>query len=83
MKFETSVILKTVAALLWAFMAGLVASSFYIGDRNLLVTLVALLLIAGVLVVGRHLCRMRRWWSIGALCISFVLGFVCSVFGIC
>lgn len=82
MKFETSVILKTVAALLWAFMAGLVASSFYIGDRNLLVTLVALLLIAGVLVVGR-LCRMRRWWSIGALCISFVLGFVCSVFGIC
>ena len=61
MKFETSVILKTVAAL----------------------TLVALLLIAGVLVVGRRLCRMRHWWSIGALCISFVLGFVCSVFGIC
>jgi len=83
MKNETTVILKTVAALLWAFVAGIAASSFYIGDRNLLVTLVALLLIAGTVVAGRRLWRIRHWWSLGALCISFVLGFVCSVFGIC
>ena len=83
MKAQTTVILKLVAALLWAFVAGIAASSFYIGDRNLLVTVVAILLVVGTVVAGCRLWRIHRRWSVLGLCVCFTLGFFCSVNGIC
>lgn len=83
MKAQTIVILKLVAALLWSFVAGIAASSFYIGDRNLLVTVVAVLLVVGTVVAGCRLWRIHRRWSVLSLCVCFVLGFFCSVNGIC
>jgi MFS family permease len=83
MKPQITVILKLAAAFLWSFVAGIAASSFYIGDRNLLVTLVAILLIIGSVVAGWWLWKVKRRWSVVALCACFALGFLCSVFGIC
>lgn len=83
MKPQIVSIIKLVAALLWVFVAGIAASSFYIGDRNLLVTVVALFLIAVAVVLAWRLWKARRRWSVVALCVGFVLGFICSVYGIC
>lgn len=83
MKAQTTVILKLVTALLWSFVAGIAASSFYIGDRNLLVTVVAVLLVVGTAVAGYRLWRLHRRWSVLGLCVCFALGFFCSVNGIC
>lgn len=83
MKAQTTVILKLVAALLWSFVAGIAASSFYIGDRNLLVTVVAILLVVGTVVAGCRLWRLHRRWSVLGLCVCFALGFFCSINGIC
>ncbi|MGI6232914.1 MAG: hypothetical protein ACOYJF_08725 [Prevotella sp.] len=83
MKYSLVSILKGTAALLLAFLSGIAASSFYIGDRNLLVTIVSLGLIAFTLWLVWRLWRNNRRTQSSILFLVAVLGCVFSIFGIC
>jgi hypothetical protein len=83
MKHPVATLLMRVAALLVAFLSGLAASSFYIGDRNLLVTIVALGMMGCTVWMGWRFWQSGHKGVCGLLCLAGVMGYVFSVYGIC
>lgn len=69
-----------VAFLLLAFVSGIAASSFYIGDRNLLVSVAATALVGASLYSTLH---KFAWIKTLTIITGLVAGFICSIIGIC
>lgn len=80
MNSKTKTIISLAAFLVLAFISGIAASSFYIGDRNLIVTVGTIVLVGASLYSA---FRNPTWIKTLVIITGLVAGFVCSIKGIC